>query len=178
MAPRKSRQKKQPPLSVRVTSGSDHEQQPVDRSRRVPSERYSPTIDRKLRAKTLAQTGAFSLKEREPDGPHYLALVHFLKHYVRTEHERAVWERYFEFSRPRPDSAEILEEEAQRAGLSIREYVARETLKTLHAFIVAKNIPPPQNTGTETDIKLTKATLRLAARPSSNSSVPPFVRRW
>ena len=138
--------------------------QPEDDSRRIPSDHeicFSVADD--IVSEKFAK--AFRIKQQEPDGPHYKALLAFLNAYVATSHERAVWNGYFDFSRPKEYEVPRIEAQAKSEGLTYQEYVSRETLRKLKHFLAAKGIPRPEELAGSTQ----------PASVSCNSSVGPSV---
>lgn len=106
---------------------------PTDSSRKIPSDARPDNIGKRLRILEIAK--GIKLARPSKNGPHYKAMVDYLKRFVGTPHERAVFEVYFESSRPDPRDFPLIEAAAAKAGLDAREYIYRETLGNIKRFV-------------------------------------------
>lgn len=127
-----------------------------DRTRRIPSDCRPQSLGQRERIRRLARTWFPNGLEPkgEPDGPHYLAMVAFLQQFVNTPSERAVFDVYFQWSRPKPEDVPVIQQTADAEGLTLREYVARETLRELRRFVQANGVPTPEAASAESETKM------------------------
>lgn len=138
-------------IRARAESTTEAEpEQKSDPSRRTPSDVRPKSIEQRLRTRKLADamfSGGLMATGGETDGPHYLALVGFLRQFVGTPHEESIFGVYFQWSRPTEEGVALVEEAAAAEGMTCPEYIARETLNELQRYVRANAIQIPEPEG-------------------------------
>ena len=118
----------------------------TDRSRKTPSDSRPKDVGRRLRNQKLGRelfSHGLSTHSSETDGPHYRAMLAYLRRFVGTPHERTVYDFYFDCSRPRERDLSLIDEAAAKDGLSREEYIARDVLRELQRYVRASAIHDP-----------------------------------
>ncbi len=81
--------------------------------------------------------------------PEWNRLSDFIEHYIDTDHEVAVWREWVRLRSRTPREREILEKQAADEELTFDNVFPRQRLKMLRAFVIAKQIPLPPETASE-----------------------------